>query len=82
MNIPRYTYQMEVSTIRKHASINILVHHPKTEEGKLELAQRVADVHATAVSQRLRSLSYPTSQKQDLLNAIIKTIKEGSSEET
>ena len=43
----------------------------KNEEGQTELAKRVSDVHATAVTQRIKSLNCPTSQKLELLDAVI-----------
>lgn len=70
----------EVTAIRKMASIHVIVHYPKTEAGKEELARRVSDVHATAVNQRLKSLNCPTSQKLELLDAVIKTKKTESRE--
>lgn len=57
------------------APVNLIVYHPKTEAGKDELARRVADVHAAAVNQRLKSLNCPTSQKLALLDAVIETKK-------
>ena len=72
----------EVTAIRKMAPINLLVYYPKTEEGQMELAKRVSDVHAAAVNQRLKSLNCPTSQKLELLDAVINTAKERSREQT
>ena len=62
-----------VTAIRKMAPIHVIVYYPKTEAGKEELARRVADVHAAAVNQRLKSLNCPTSQKLALLDAVIET---------
>ena len=70
-----------MTVIRKMAPINVIVYYPKTEEGKEELAQRVSDVHAAAVNQRLKSLNCPTSQKQELLDAVIETVKKNSREQ-
>lgn len=72
----------EVIVIRKMAPFKLIVHYPQTEKGKEELAQRVSDVHAAAVNQRLKSLNCPTSQKLDLLDAVIKTVKAKSREQT
>lgn len=72
---------MEVTVIRKMASINLIVYYPKTAEGHEELARRVADVHAAAVNQRLKSLNCPTSQKLELLDAVIKTAIQRSREQ-
>ena len=66
----------EVTVIRSMVPINLIVYYPKTEEGQLELAKRVSDVHATAVTQRIKSLNCPTSQKLELLDAVIETVKE------
>ncbi|MDY4489561.1 MAG: hypothetical protein SPE19_03435 [Candidatus Faecousia sp.] len=62
------------------APVNVIVYYPKSEEGKEELARRVADVHAAAVNQRLKSLNCPTSQKLALLDAVIETRKKESGE--
>lgn len=71
----RSTPPGEVTVIRKMAPINLIMHFPKTEVGKRELAQRVSDVHASAVTQRLKELKCPTSQKLELLDAVIATAK-------
>ena len=70
-----------MTVIRKMAPINLIVYYPKTEEGQEELARRVADVHANAVNQRLKSLNCPTNQKLDLLDAVIQTAKKNSREQ-
>lgn len=69
-----------MTVIRKMAPIHVIVYYPKTEAGKEELARRVSDVHATAVNQRLKSLNCPTSQKLELLDAVIETKKKESRE--
>ena len=63
------------------APVNVIVHYPKTEAGKEALARRVADVHATSVTQRLKALNCPTSQKLELLDAVIETVKNRSREQ-
>ena len=70
-----------MTVIRKMAPINVIVYFPKTEEGKEELARRVSDVHAAAVNLRLKSLNCPTQQKQELLDAVIETVKKNSREQ-
>lgn len=70
-----------MTVIRKMAPINVIVYYPKTEEGQEELARRVADVHAAAVNQRLKSLNCPTQQKLELLDAVIQTTKQNSREQ-
>ena len=72
----------EVTVIRSMAPINLIVYYPKTEEGQMELAKRLSDVHAAAVTQRIKSLNCPTSQKLELLDAVIETVKERSREQT
>ena len=71
----------EVTVIRSMAPIHLIVHYPKTAEGQEELAKRISDVHAAAVTQRIKSLNCPTSQKLELLDAVIETIKERSKEQ-
>ncbi len=68
----------EVTVIRKMAPVNVIVYYPKTEEGKDELARRVADVHASAVTQRIKSLNCPDRQKLELLDAVIDTVSQKS----
>ena len=58
------------------APVRVIMYYPKTEQGKNELARRVAVVHADAVTQRLKSLPCPERQKLDLLNAVIDTVSE------
>ena len=69
-----------VVDIRKMAPIRVIVHSPRTEEGRAELARRVADVHANAVMQRIKELECPDQQKMDLLDAVIRTVRERSAE--
>ena len=71
-----------MADIRKSAPINIVVHYPKTEAGIAELARRVAEVHADVVNYKLKQLNCPTSQKIELLEAVIETVKERSKEQT
>ena len=59
----------------------MIMHYPKTEEGQIELAKQVSDVHAAAVTQRIKSLNCPTSQKLELLDAVIDTVKGKSREQ-
>ena len=58
---------------RKSAPIHVIVHYPKTEEGKRELAERVAGVHANMVNQHIKKLNCPSDQKVQLLDAVIKS---------
>ena len=58
--------------MKKHVPINVIVHYPKTPEGKLELAQRVASVHADAVLRHIQKLNCPSKQKVELIDALIR----------
>ena len=60
---------------RKSAPINVIVHYPKTEQGKRELAERVAGVHADMVNQYIKKLNCPSDQKAELLSAVIASAK-------
>lgn len=71
---PRVGSVQEVTIIRKMVPVKLTVYYPKTEEGKKELARRVSDVHAAAVTQRLKLLNCPTQQKLSLLESVIITI--------
>ena len=64
------------------APVNLIVYHPNTEAGKEELARRVADVHAAAVNQRLKSLNCPNGQKLALLDSVIETVRARNREQT
>lgn len=69
------------TVIRKMAPVKVIVHFPKTHEGKEALARRVSDIHASAVNQRLKGLNCPTQQKLALLDAVIATAKQHSREQ-
>ena len=60
---------------RTSAPIHVIVHYPKTEEGKRELARRVASVHADMVCQFIQKLNCPSEQKEQLFDAVIETAK-------
>ena len=62
------------SIAKKFAPINVIVHYPTTDEGKQELAKRVSSVHADIVNQYIQKLSCPSSQKIQLMNAIIESV--------
>lgn len=72
----------EVVNIRTHAPVTVIIHSPQSQEGKLELSRRVAEIHADAVIHRIKSLNCPTSQKSALLEAVIQTAKERSKGQT
>ena len=69
-------FLLEVKTLRGHGQIKIILYSPTSEAGTAELARRVADVHASTVSQRLKALNCPTQQKLELLDAIISTAQQ------
>ena len=58
---------------RKSNPINVVVHYPQTEEGRRELAQRVASAHADMVYQTIQKLNCSSEQKVQLLDSIIET---------
>ena len=64
-----------MSSIAKSAPINMIVYYPKSEEGNKLLAQRVAQVHADSVIDRIKRLNCPFNQKTELLNAVLSTAK-------
>ena len=70
-----------MSGIRNLAAAEVAVYYPETEEGRAELARRVADVHAAAVIQRIRSLNCPTDRKTALLEKILREGKENGGTE-
>lgn len=78
-NTPNIPHK-EVGHIRSMAPVNVIVYYPNTKAGTEALAKRVSDIHAAAVNQRIKSLNCPTSQKLELLNAVIQTIKNRSRE--
>ena len=67
---------------RTSAPINVIVHYPKTEQGKRELAKRVADVHADMVNQYIKNLNCPSDQKVELLDAVIASAKKEAGDQT
>lgn len=60
----------------------MIVHYPKTEQGKRELAERVADVHADMINQYMKKLNWPSDQKVELLDAVIASAKKEAGEQT
>lgn len=62
--------------VKKCVPINLIVYYPKTEEGKRELAQRVADVHAETVKQTVSKLSCSSKQKEQLIDSVIRSVSD------
>ena len=58
---------------RKSVEINIIVHYPKSEEGKRELSKQVAVAHADMVNQYIKKLNCPLEEKMKLLDELIKS---------
>lgn len=76
----RKIFSEEAIIIRKKAAVNLIIYRPATDDGQLDLAKRVSDVHAAIVIQRLRSLNCPAGQKVQLLNTIIDTVEARTSQ--
>ena len=56
----------------------MIVHAPKTEAGRQELAKRVAGVHADLVHRYIQTLRCPSAEKAALLDAVIAAAKTGA----
>ena len=56
---------------RRNAKINVILYLPSSQDGKNELAQRIASVHADAVLHQIKKLDCPSEQKNALLDSII-----------
>ena len=63
------------------APINVIVYYPKTEQGKRELAERVAGIHADMVNQYIEKLNCPSDQKVELLDASLHPQKKEAGEQ-
>lgn len=57
-------------------SIQIQVYLPKTPEGKADLAERIANVHARLVARRIQELNCPLAQKLALSDAVVRTARD------
>lgn len=62
--------------MRRHGPLSVIMHYPTTEKGRLELANRMAEVHADAVCRRIRELTCPDEQKLQLLDTVIESAKQ------
>lgn len=68
---------------RTSTPIHVIIHYPQTEEGRYELAKRVASVHADMVNQYIKKLHCPSEQKAQLVDAVIETaFKKEAGEQT
>ncbi len=57
--------------MRKITSIPVILHLPQTEEAQKQLAQQLAELHAKFVVRKIETLTCPTKQKLELLQAVI-----------
>lgn len=64
--------------MRKATSVNIIVCYPKTEKGRCEIAQKIAEFQASKSTAYLEKLSCPSWQKIELIDAVIKGVKQRS----
>ena len=64
-----------VNRIRRHAPVHVILYTPETEAGKLALAEKIAQLHAEAVSRQINNQNCPSVQKKQLLEAIIAAAK-------
>ena len=64
------------------AAIQVIVYAPKTEDGQREQQKRVAEAHTFAVTQQIKALNCPESQKLELLDTVIKVVKKRSRKQT
>ena len=55
--------------------MKIIVHAPRTEQGKERIKQAVTEEHIRAVIQAVTKLNCPREQKQELLFAIAEKMK-------
>jgi hypothetical protein len=56
--------------MKKPAPINLVVHFPQDEQGRAELAARVALVHADVIRGKLAQADCPAAQKLELIDAV------------
>jgi hypothetical protein len=64
-----------VDRMKRHSPVNVVFYFPATEPAKAELEQRVAQIHADAVSRRIGALHCAHQQKKALLDAVIEAAK-------
>ena len=61
--------------MKRHGPVNVVFYFPATDSAKSELEQRVAQIHADAVSRRIGALHCAHQQKKALLDAVIEAAK-------
>lgn len=57
-------------------SIEVILHFPKSQKMKDELAKRVATIHAQAILTSVEQQDCPTDQKIALIEAVQKLVRE------
>ena len=57
-------------------SIEVILHFPKSQKRKDELAKRVATIHAQAILTSVAQQDCPTDQKIALIEAVQKLVRE------
>lgn len=57
--------------------MDIIMHYPKTEQGKIELHKKVAEVHVDAVGRYLSQLPCPKAQKVAILRSVEEELRAG-----
>ncbi len=55
--------------------LNVIVHYPTTDEGWAELSKRVAEAHADLAIRKIQKLKCPHTQKLQLVDVAIETIR-------
>lgn len=53
-------------------ALKVIMHYPRNEKARKELASKVAKVHSQIVVEKIKSLSCSVDQKMKLLNTIKK----------
>lgn len=61
--------------LKNSAPMEVIVISPQSESGQRELALRVAEAHADFVLSTIDTLPCPTKQKQELLQAVMDTVR-------
>ena len=57
--------------LKGECAVKVIVHHPKTEQGKQKLKRAVADTHVDAVVKYISKLNCTKGQKEKLLKEVI-----------
>ena len=62
--------------MRKVNLVSLTLRHPRTEEGKQELARRVAGIHAEYALYRLSTTKCPADLKTTIVDKVIRIIEQ------